>query len=85
MLSDRKVVEMKLKVKTPRHSNERRQKKRRNIHWEKMLNREIAELYRKRIEERVSQEAARRGVKMEDPQWQTLGKIRRATAEELCG
>ena len=38
MLSDHKTVEMKLKMKTPRHSNERRQKKRRNIIWEKMMN-----------------------------------------------
>ena len=85
MLSDHKIVEMKLKMKKPRHSNERRQKKRRNIIWEKMMNREIAELYRKRTEERANQEAARRGVKMEDLEWETLGKIHRATAEEVCG
>ena len=85
MLSDHKIVEMKLKMKTPRHSNERRQKKRPNIIWEKMMNREIAELYRKRTEERASQEAARRGLKMEDLEWETLGKILRATAEEVCG
>ena len=28
MLSDHKIVEMKVKMKTPRHSNERRQEKR---------------------------------------------------------
>ena len=85
MLSDHKIVEMKLKMKTPRHSNEKGQKKRRNIISETMMNREIAELYRKRTEERASQEAARRGVKMEDLEWETLGKTLRATAEEVCG
>ena len=66
MLSDHKIVEMKMKMKTPRHSNERRQKKRGNINWKKMMNREIAELYRKTTVERASQEAVRRGVKMEE-------------------
>ena len=83
MLSDYKIVEMKMKMKTPRHSNERRQKKRGNINWRQMMNREIAELYRKTTVERASQEAVRRGVKMEE--WQTLSKILRATAEEVCG
>ena len=63
----------------------REDRKRGNINWEKRMNGEIAELYRKRTEERASQEAARRGVKMEDLEWQTLGKILRATAEEVCG
>ena len=31
MLSDHKIVEMKLKMRTPRYSNERKQKKRRNL------------------------------------------------------
>ena len=57
MLSDHKIVEMKLKIKTPRRSNERKQKKRGNINWEKMMNRKIAEQYRKRTEERANQEA----------------------------
>ena len=43
MLSDHKIVEMKLKMKTPRRSNVRKQKKRGYINWEKMMNREIAE------------------------------------------
>ena len=43
MLSDHKIVEMKLRTKTPRHSDERKQKKRVNINWEKMMNREVAE------------------------------------------
>ena len=30
-------------MRTARYSNERKQKKRRNINWEKMMNREIAE------------------------------------------
>ena len=38
MLSDHKIVEMKIKTKTLRHSNERKQKKRGNINWEKMMN-----------------------------------------------
>ena len=46
MLSDHKIVEVKLKTKTPRHSNGRKQKKRGNINWEKMSNREVAEQYR---------------------------------------
>ena len=50
-----------------------------------MMHREIAELYRKRTEERASQEAAKRGVKMEDLEWETLGTILRATTEEVCG
>ena len=49
------------------------------------MNREIAELYRKRTKERASQKAARRGVKMEDLEWPTLSKLLRATAEEVCG
>ena len=59
MLSDHKIVEMKLKMKTPRRSKERKQKKRGNINWEKMMNREIAEQYRKRTEERANQEATK--------------------------
>ena len=31
MLSDHMIVEMKLKMKTPRHSSERKQKKRENV------------------------------------------------------
>ena len=57
MLSDNKIVEMKLKTKTPRHSNERKQRKRGNINWEKMMTQKIAEQYRKRTEESASQEA----------------------------
>ena len=66
MLSDHKIVEMKLETKTPRHSNGRKQKKRGNVNWEKMMNREIAEQCRKRTAERASQEATRTGVSMED-------------------
>ena len=66
MLSHHKIVEMKLKAKTLKHSNEGKQKKRRNINWEKMMNLEVAEQYRKRIEERASQEATRKGVSTED-------------------
>ena len=85
MLSDDRIVEMKLKTKTPRHSNGRKQKKRGNINWEKTMNREIAGQYRKRTEERASQEATRTGVSMEDLEWQTLSKILRTAAEEVCG
>ena len=85
MLSDHKIVEMKLKMRTPRYSNERKQKKRRNINWEKMMNREIAEQYRKRTEERTSQETTRKGVSTEDLEWQTLCTILRTAAEEVCG
>ena len=85
MLSDHKIVEMKLKTKIPRHSNRRKQKKRGNINWEKMMNREIAEQYRKRAEERASQEATRTSVSMEDLEWQTWTKILRTAAEEVCG
>ena len=75
MLSDHKIVDMSLKMKTPKHSSERKQKKRRNINWEKIMNREIAEKYRKRTEESTSQEATRKGVSTEDLEWQTLSKI----------
>ena len=85
MLSDHKIVEVKLKMKAPRHSNERRQKNSASINWEKMINQEKAELYRKRTEERASQEATRRDVNMEDLESQTFSKILRATAEEVCG
>ena len=85
MLSDDRSVEMKLKRKTPRHSNGRKQKKRGNINWEKTMNREIAEQYRKRTEERAIQEATRTGVSMEGLEWQTLSKIFRTAAEEVCG
>ena len=85
MLADHKIVEMKLKMRTPRYSNERKEKKRRNINWEKMMNREIAEQYRKRTEERTSQEATRKGVSTEDLEWQTLSKILRTAPEEVCG
>ena len=85
MLSDHKIVEMKLKMRTLRYSNERKQKKRRNINWEKIMNREIAEQYRKRTEERTSQEATRKGVSTEDVEWQILSKILRTAAEGVCG
>ena len=85
MLSDHKIVEMKLKMRTPRYSNERKQKKRRNINWEKMMNREIAEQYRKRTEEKTNQETTRKSVSTEDLEWQTLSKILRTAAEEVCG
>ena len=85
MLSDHKIVEMKIRMRTRRYSNEREQKKRRNINWEKMMNREMAEQYRKRTEERTSQEATRKGVSTEDLEWQALSKILRTAAEEVCG
>ena len=85
MLSDHKIVEMKLKMKIPRYSNKEKQKKRGNIICEKMMNREIAEQYRKRTEGRTSQEATRKGVSTEDLEWQTLSKIRRPEVEEVCG
>jgi len=55
MLSDLKIV-----------ANERKQKKRGNINWEKMMNQEIADQYRKRTEEKANQEATRGGVNTED-------------------
>ena len=85
MLSDHKIVEMKLKTKTPRHSNGRKQKKRGNVNWEKMMSREIAEQCRKRTAERASQEATKTGVSMEDLEWQTLSKILKTAPEEVCG
>ena len=84
MLSDNKIVEMKLTTKTPRHSTERKQKKRGNINWEKMMTQKIAEQYRKRTEESASQEA-KKGVSMEDLEWQKLIKILRTAAVEACG
>ena len=66
MLSDHKIVEMKLKTKKLKHLNEGKKKKRRNINWEKMMNLEVVEQYRKRTEERASQEATRKGVSTED-------------------
>ena len=65
-LSNYKIVEMKIKMKIPRCSNKGKQKKRGNTNWEKMMNREIAEQYRKRTEGRTSQEATRKGVSTED-------------------
>ena len=49
------------------------------------MDREIAEQYRKRTEERTSQEATRKGESTEDLEWQTLSKMLRAAAEEVCG
>ena len=51
----------------------------------KMINREIAEQYRERIEERATQEARKREMNTEDLEWQTMSKILRATVEEVCG
>ena len=84
-LSNYKIVEMKLKMKIPRYSNKGKQKKRGNTNWEKMMNREIAEQYRKRTEGRTSQEATRKGVSTEDLEWQTLSKIHRPEVEGVCG
>ena len=63
MLSDLKIV-----------ANERKQKKRGNINWEKMMNQEIADQYRKRTEEKANQEATTGGVNTEDLEWQTTSK-----------
>ena len=52
MLSDHRIVEMKLEMKTPKRSNGRKQKKRGNINGEKMMNREIADQHIKRKEEK---------------------------------
>ena len=49
-----------------------------------MMNREIAEQYRKRTEERTNQETTRKGVSTEDLEWQTLSKILRTATEEVC-
>ena len=53
MLSVHTIVGMKLKMKTPRHSSERKQSKGGNVNWDKTMNLEIVEQYRKRTEKKT--------------------------------